>query len=328
MFGIFRYLVFLTTAALVTLLFLWPVATMAEPTLTASPTNIVAAASQPITLYVHTSEPDMGVSLSTSSDILTLSSNYVQTNNAGDASVTLYASKWLNATQLAYVYASDADGTQSIIIPVLMSSQPCLCPPPGTLAPGHSSSVTPPISSARASTKTTGVSASPPSLPGPASPNLTGVLIDKKSVNLSKPIILSYGHQPTLSGTAVAGGTVHLYIFSKMKQATVIADSNGKWSYDLPRLPIGPHHVEAEVTDPITQKTSPRMTLVSMNIRGKQIHDQALSFKGWLTERVAAIMVCAVFLVNMLLPRRVFGLPYPQLKLRKLTSVARALVRK
>lgn len=58
------------------------------------------------------------------------------------------------------------------------------------------------------------------------------------------------GDTPTILGKAAPGATVTLTIYSSPRTVTVIADSDGNWSYtpDTP-LESGPHNVVASVTD-------------------------------------------------------------------------------
>jgi hypothetical protein len=81
---------------------------------------------------------------------------------------------------------------------------------------------------------------------------------DTPSFDQSKPILLS--------GKTVANGKVTIYVFSEPKKYSVAADETGNWSYELIGLSPGSHHVEAEVTDPKSGKTSPRTQILAFSI--------------------------------------------------------------
>lgn len=69
-----------------------------------------------------------------------------------------------------------------------------------------------------------------------------------------------------LSGTTIPNGKVKLYIFSELRTAEVTADAQGNWNYSVADLEPGDHHVEAEVTDPATGKTSPKVELARFKV--------------------------------------------------------------
>lgn len=117
------------------------------------------------------------------------------------------------------------------------------------------------------------VVAAPKSTPAPApeavvpapDPPKASVEIQGKA-STESTIALSNKQPLVLNGTAAANTTVTLYIFSDPKQATVTADANGNWTYTVSGLEPGNHHVEAEVTDPKTGKTSSRVTLATFSV--------------------------------------------------------------
>jgi len=102
-----------------------------------------------------------------------------------------------------------------------------------------------------------------------------------------------------LKGTTVANATVKLYIFSEPRQETVVADGSGNWTYAVSGLEPGQHHVEAEVTDPKTGKTSTRATLVAFTVAQPPKISPAKKVTGsspagaWLVLAAEAIAVAA-----------------------------------
>lgn len=100
----------------------------------------------------------------------------------------------------------------------------------------------------------------------PETPKVATVTVDNQPVEQNKAISLSSDQPLTLTGTTVANGIVKLYIFSTLREVSVTADSTGKWEYRIEGLEPGAHHVEAEVTDPATNKTSSRATLAEFTV--------------------------------------------------------------
>lgn len=91
--------------------------------------------------------------------------------------------------------------------------------------------------------------------------NIGGTLVksgEKPSVKHTEPLVLT--------GKTVAGGVVNIYVFSEPKKYTVTADKDGNWSHSVSGLPPGDHHIEAEVTDPATGKTSPRAQVLAFRV--------------------------------------------------------------
>jgi hypothetical protein len=74
------------------------------------------------------------------------------------------------------------------------------------------------------------------------------------------------GATVTLSGKAMPGATVVLYIHSTPRQETVKADSTGFWTVTVKGLEAGKHTVEAEVTD-TTGKTSERKQIAAFTLK-------------------------------------------------------------
>ena len=86
---------------------------------------------------------------------------------------------------------------------------------------------------------------------------------EKVEFESGKPIILS--------GTTVPNGEVKLYIFSEPKEATVIANEEGVWTYTIQDLESGDHRVEVEVTDPATGETSDRTEVLAFTVAQAEV---------------------------------------------------------
>lgn len=102
----------------------------------------------------------------------------------------------------------------------------------------------------------------PPKTPEIATLQIAGQdVVDRNNITVesNKPF--------ELKGKTVPNGVVKLYIFSNPREATVTADAAGNWTYTLEGLEPGSHHVEAEVTDPTTQKTSARGNLLAFTVQ-------------------------------------------------------------
>lgn len=134
----------------------------------------------------------------------------------------------------------------------------------------------------------------PPKAPEVASMQIAGQDIadkDNITVESNKPF--------ELKGKTVANGVVKLYIFSTPREATVTADAEGNWTYSIQGLEPGSHHVEAEVTDPATQKTSARSNLVAFTVREAKIAVPVAAAptkktsKAWVVWVVASLILIA-----------------------------------
>ncbi len=115
---------------------------------------------------------------------------------------------------------------------------------------------------APAPTQTPAPAPEPPKTPEAATLQVAGQdVADRNNITVenNKPF--------ELKGKTVANGIVKLYIFSTPREATVTADAEGNWAYTIEGLEPGSHHVEAEVTDPATQKTSVRGTLAAFTVQ-------------------------------------------------------------
>ena len=92
----------------------------------------------------------------------------------------------------------------------------------------------------------------------PSAPATSEIKVDGTAVLAGQPIKTDLTKPLTLAGKTVAKGVVKLFIFSEPTETTVTADDAGNWTYAVTDLPPGDHHIEAEVTDPATGKTSAR----------------------------------------------------------------------
>jgi hypothetical protein len=104
----------------------------------------------------------------------------------------------------------------------------------------------------------------------PAPPTVGEIKVGTQVVKTGQTVEMEYDQRLTLSGKTVAKGIVKLYVFSKPKTETVKADNKGNWSYNIQGLEAGKHRVEAEVTDPATDKTSKRKELLKFTVLAAQ----------------------------------------------------------
>jgi len=119
------------------------------------------------------------------------------------------------------------------------------------------------------SNTTTPKQSAPTTAPTPGSapvPTIAAVTVNGKTQLPNQTFVLSQDQPLTLQGTTAPNATVKLYIFSTPREATVTADAQGHWTYNIKGLEPGAHHVEAEVTDPTTHQTSSRTTLATFTL--------------------------------------------------------------
>lgn len=107
----------------------------------------------------------------------------------------------------------------------------------------------------------------PTPAPAPETPKPATITIDNAVVDSTKPVEVHEDKPLVLSGKTVANGVVKLYIFSEPKTATVTADKDGNWTYSVTDLPPGDHHIESEVTDPATGRTSARASILAFTVK-------------------------------------------------------------
>lgn len=179
---------------------------------------------------------------------------YVRTGDDGKARFTVSsANAGTRQVTVSTPVPSPENGAQSVSLTFkAVASTPAPAPAP-----------TPkPRTPAPAPTPTPAPAPEPPKTPEVASMQVAGQdVADKNNITVAnnKPF--------ELKGKTVANGTVKLYIFSTPREATVTADTAGNWTYTIEGLEPGSHHVEAEVTDPATQKTSARATVLAFTVQ-------------------------------------------------------------
>jgi hypothetical protein len=100
----------------------------------------------------------------------------------------------------------------------------------------------------------------------PAALTPESMQIDGKAVTPDQKVTMQSDKSMELSGKTVPNGVVNLYVFSEPKKYTVTADKDGNWTYEVKGLEPGEHHIEAEVTDPATGKTSSRAQVLAFSV--------------------------------------------------------------
>ena len=129
---------------------------------------------------------------------------------------------------------------------------------PTTSAPKTSTTPTPTTTPTQAPTTNASTA--------PATPNVSTVMIGNAPADTAKPITLDQSKPLVVSGTTVPNGVVTLTIHSTPKTATITADKDGHWTYTISGLETGDHYVEAAVTDPATNKTSPNTKILAFTL--------------------------------------------------------------
>lgn len=207
-------------------------------------------------------QPGMPVSLTVSGSGNTLSSSFVTSDANGNATVTLASSVAEIKTITAY-YAdliSASGQLNSINVPFVAPAVPA--PAPRPVAP---SKVTPNLPTPNEST------------PLPAL--TTEIRLGDSIIKPEDAVVIKNNEPLVLSGKTVPNGVVTIYVFSEPKKFTTTADKAGNWSYKVSGLPVGSHHIEAEVTDPATGKTSARSQVLAFTVE-KAVGQVAKSLKA------------------------------------------------
>jgi LPXTG-motif cell wall-anchored protein len=119
----------------------------------------------------------------------------------------------------------------------------------------------------KTTTPTTAPKTTPKPVSAPKTPKLASVTIDNKAVDTNKPVEVAQNKPLVLGGKTVANGTVTLFIFSDPKTATVKADKDGNWAYSVTDLEPGDHHIESQVTDPASGKSSTRESVLAFTVK-------------------------------------------------------------
>ena len=108
------------------------------------------------------------------------------------------------------------------------------------------------------------------------------IQINGRSVSRSDKPTLEGDEKIVLSGKTFANGIVKVYVSSTMKTYETIANKEGNWKLivGLEKLAEGKHHIEVDVTDSVTNRTSPRSQVLTFKINMAEDIDQAgLMFK-------------------------------------------------
>ncbi len=194
--------------------------------------------------------------------------------SGGSATLVAKAKLWENNkfanpgdVILAYFDCSNDSSNQAVNIPRTASPAriTVVGPTPATQVPSSASQSKP-------TTQT-----QPAVVAAPAAPSLASVKVGGKDAPIDQPLEFAEGHPVVLSGVTTPRATVTVYLFSDPQIFTTTADENGQWSYTLVNVPSGDHHVEAEVTDPTTKKTSERKQLLAFTVKAANVAQSSTS---------------------------------------------------
>jgi hypothetical protein len=174
----------------------------------------------------------------------TLSASSVTTDASGNAHVTLSSS--VAESKTVKVLDPQSNDAVKATVAVTFTAAPSATP--------KSVSTTTPKPTPAAS-----------ALAVPAAPT-AAIKVGSLTVKPDEIPTIKSGQPVSLSGETVANGVITVYVFSEPKKYTVTADKDGNWSYIVSGLEPGEHHVEAEVTDPATGKTSLRAQVLAFKI--------------------------------------------------------------
>lgn len=177
--------------------------------------------------------------------------HYVTTGSDGKATFTV-ASSAAGSKEIKIAVGDNGEmsGTETAVLNLSFTAPPAATTTPKKTTPSPS-----------ATTPAPAAEPTPPETPKVATLEVAG-----QPVAATETIELAAAESLVLKGTTVANGIVKLYIFSTPREVTVTADASGNWTYEVKDLESGSHHVEAEVTDPATSKTSTRATLASFTV--------------------------------------------------------------
>jgi hypothetical protein len=205
--------------------------------------------------YTYTEEhPNWSMGIAVSGSGNNLSSSKFTPDHAGNAQVSL-SSSVAEAKSVTVTNNGGVLGTKSITYTVPASSNPT------TTKKAASPTPTPP----------------PPVVNLPATLTPESIQIDGKAVTADQKVTVQSDKAMELSGKTVPNGVVSLYVFSEPKKYTVTADKDGNWTYAVKGLEPGEHHIEAEVTDPATNKTSTRGTILSFAVQAAPVIKTAVT---------------------------------------------------
>lgn len=99
----------------------------------------------------------------------------------------------------------------------------------------------------------------------PLAPKIDIAVGDRKILD-RKNITFNHDEIITLTGRAMPSGIITLYVHSEPKKYEIIANKDGNWSFNITSLAPGKHRIESELTDPVTNKTSPRNQVLSFTV--------------------------------------------------------------
>ncbi|HSX29519.1 MAG TPA: Ig-like domain-containing protein [Candidatus Saccharimonadales bacterium] len=98
------------------------------------------------------------------------------------------------------------------------------------------------------------------------SPKLTSLVVDGDAVSLTKDVKIPYKQSFTIAGTAAPKAQLNVYVYSDPKKYSVTADDQGEWSYEIPGLAAGSHHIEIATVDAATKREAAHITLLSFTV--------------------------------------------------------------
>jgi hypothetical protein len=118
----------------------------------------------------------------------------------------------------------------------------------------------------------------------PAAPRIVTVKVNDEPVTDKQTITFGSDQTLKLEGSAVPNGVLVLKISSEdsdtdepTKTDNVTADGLGNWTYEVKDLDAGSYHIDGDVTDPKTNKTSAQAVLASFTVTNSAEADEATS---------------------------------------------------
>ena len=158
-------------------------------------------------------------------------------------------------------------------------------------------------------TSTTPAQSSPATTSSDPSTDTTGalseVLLNDRPIASLTSAIYKTGKALALRGKAPPNSTINLYIFSTPRTASVKADSEGKWAYNITGLEPGQHRVEASLTDSTGKITQERTVIARFTIAAQTAPVTTSSTDTKKVGLVIAIILILIALASLYLwPRR------------------------
>jgi hypothetical protein len=129
------------------------------------------------------------------------------------------------------------------------------------------------------------------------------IQVNGKTFGPGEKVFLQSNQSLKLSGKTVPNGKVTLYLFSDPQVFSTMADPEGYWEYEIASVPPGDHHIEAEVTDPVTNKTSERTYVTDLNVdkineMAPQINTNSVRESGIRSMVIGAAIAAAVIVAT------------------------------